>query len=138
MLQLSSAISLLGLGAATLATFLVGGLWFARLSGKYYAIALGRQDTPARKVATNFILGPLLCCLVTVVAGAILMRALQIDNCSDALLFAVVVCLGYLTATTVNPGIGPNIPRPLFYSLISGSYFFVSSIVISVVLMATR
>ena len=52
--------------------------------------------------------------------------------------FGATVGFGYLAATTVNTAINPNIPRPLFYGLISGSYFLLSSVVVAVILVAMR
>jgi hypothetical protein len=43
-----------------------------------------------------------------------------------------------LAATTVNTAINPNIPRPLLYGLISGTYFVLSSIAVSVIVVAMQ
>jgi hypothetical protein len=52
--------------------------------------------------------------------------------------FGAIVGAGYLAATTINVAINPNIPRPLFYGLISGSYFFLSSVIASVILVILK
>lgn len=90
------------------------------------------------KPALRFILGPLVCGLVTTVAMAVLFYAFDIETLADALLFGGIVGAGLLAATTVNTGINPNIPRPLVYGLVSGSYFFLSGLIVSIILVAMR
>jgi MFS family permease len=120
---------------ATLASFVLGALWFTVLFGKPYARALGRAHVPGQKPGMLFIAGPFACGLATTVASAVLIKALKLESVGQALAFGAVVGLGYLAATTVNTAINPNMPRPLFYGLISGSYFFVSGVVASVILV---
>lgn len=88
------------------------------------------------KPALRFILGPLVCGLVTTVAMAVLFYAFDIESFTDALLFGGIVGAGLLASTTVNTGINPNIPRPLLYGLVSGSYFFLSGLIVSIILVA--
>lgn len=131
-------ISPVAVGVATLASFVLGALWFAVILAKPYRAALGRQHSPPEKPAPLFLVGPLLCGLVTVVTSAVLLRVLKVESLRDAFAFGAIVGLGYLAATTVNTAINPNIPRPLFYGLISGSYFLTSSVVTSLILVAMR
>ena len=138
MFNVLGQINWLGVIAATFAAAVLGALWFTALFGKFYTLALGREGQPPFKMTPIFMAGPFVCGLVTVVASAILMRALAIDNFGDALMFGIIVGLGLLTATTVNTGINPNIPRPLLYGLVSGSYFFVTGVVVSLILVALR
>jgi hypothetical protein len=120
-------ISWLGISAATIATQMVGALWFTALFGRFYARALGREGQPA-KMSPIYIVGPLVCNLVTVIASAMILRALGVENLGDGIMFGAIIGLGFLTATTVNTGINPNIPRPFLYGAISGSYFLVAGI----------
>ncbi len=71
-------------------------------------------------------------------AFSILIRAFRIESIADGLVFGAIVGFGFLAATTVNTAINPAMPRPLFYGLISGSYFFVSGLIASVILVALR
>ena len=64
------------------------------------------------------------------------MRALGVTTYGDGLFFGFIAGLGFLTTTSVNTGINPNIPHPLSYGLISGSYFLVAGVMISLILMA--
>jgi RsiW-degrading membrane proteinase PrsW (M82 family) len=63
-----------------------------------------------------------------VIASAMILRALGVENLGDGIMFGAIIGLGFLTATTVNTGINPNIPRPFLYGAISGSYFLVAGI----------
>ena len=124
--------------AATVALAVVGGLWFTVFFGKAYAVALGRENQPQNTPGSLFIFGPLVCSFVTVVASSILIHALKIESMGDGLSFGAIVGFGFLTMTTVNTAINPNMPRPLFYGLISGSYFFVSGLITSMILVALK
>ena len=124
----------LAIAVCAAALFVLGGLWFVVLFGKQYAVALGRENAPRTTPGPLYMVGPLVCSVFNIVASAWLMRALHIDSLGGALLFGAIVGGGYLAATTVNTGINPNIPRPLFYGALSGSYFFLSGLVTSTIL----
>jgi Protein of unknown function (DUF1761) len=136
MFDVLGQINWLGVAAATLATAVLGGLWFTALFGKYYTVALGREGQPPFKMTPIFIAGPFLCGFVTCIASAILIRALGIITYGDGLTFGVVTGFGCLATTTVNTGINPNIPRPILYGLVSGSYFLVAGVIIALILVA--
>jgi Protein of unknown function (DUF1761) len=138
MFNVLGQINWLAVTAATLATAMLGALWFTALFGKYYAVALGREGRPLAKMTPIFMVGPFLCGLVTCIASAILMRALGIDNYGNGLMFGLITGLGLLATTTVNTGINPNIPRPILYGVISGSYFLVAGVMISLILTVLR
>jgi Protein of unknown function (DUF1761) len=136
MFNVLGQINWLAVAAATLAAAVLGALWFTALFGKYYTVALGREGQPPPEMTPIFMIGPFVCGLATCIASAILMRALGIDNLRDGLVFGLIVGLGFLGATTVNTGINPNIPRPILYGVISGSYFLVAGVIISLILVA--
>ncbi|QMV45034.1 DUF1761 domain-containing protein [Cohnella cholangitidis] len=123
---------------AALASALLGGVWFTVIFGKAYALALGREGAPSEKPAPIFIAGPFVCGLVTTVATAILIYALGIETIDNAMIFGGIAGIGFLASTTVNTAINPNIPRPLLYGLISGSYFLLSGLITSVILVAMK
>lgn len=85
-----------------------------------------------------FFVGPALCALVVTVASAGLMQLLHITTYGQAVAFAHYhyMGFGYLVANTINIAINPNIPRPLFYSLLSGSYHLVGILLASLILVA--
>ncbi|NUL04054.1 DUF1761 domain-containing protein [Streptomyces lunaelactis] len=130
-------VNWIGVLVAFLAFFLMGALWFALLFNKAYNISLGRDASAAPEGSALFYAGPALTSLVITITSAVLMAALRVDSYPDALLFGLIVGAGYLVANTVNIAINPNFPRPLFYSLISGAYNLVGSVLVSAILVAT-
>lgn len=114
---------------------IVGALWFTLFFPKQYKKSLGKEgETLPNKPI--FIVGPTICSLVITVTSALLMSALHIQSCGSAFEFALVVGLGYLVANTTNIAINPNIPHPIHYSIISGSYHLVGIIIVSFILVA--
>ncbi|EFC40672.1 predicted protein [Naegleria gruberi] len=132
------ALNWIAILVATLCASFLGGLWFTALFGRVYAEALGRRYQPENKLAPIFIIGPLICTVVTTITSSMMVEAFNINSIADGFLFGALVGFGFLAMTTVNTAINPNMPRPLFYGLISGCYFFLAGIIINVVLVAFR
>ncbi|APR78180.1 Hypothetical protein A7982_03527 [Minicystis rosea] len=135
MLDALTRINWIAVAAATVATTVIGGLWFAVLFGKAYATVLGREHAPKAKPAPIFIVGPMVCSLITTITSAVLIRALHLTSLGDGIVFGALVGFGYFVATMTNTAINPNMPRPLAYSLVSGPFFFLTSIVTSLILV---
>ncbi len=122
---------------AFVAYFLLGALWFTLLFSKWYKISLGRaNETLSNKLI--FIVGPALCTLVVTVASAVLMYALNISSLVNAFEFSLLIGIGYLVANTVNIAINPNIPRPILYGIISGTYHLVGIIIANSILVLMK
>lgn len=122
---------------AFVAYFMLGALWFTLFFSKQYKISLGREnETLPNKLI--FILGPALCSLVITITSAILMYALNISSFSNAFEFSLLVGLGYLVANTVNIAINPNIPRPILYGIISGTYHLVGILIVCSILVVMK
>lgn len=138
MFNVIGEINWLGAVGAGIAAFMIGGVWFAVLLAKPYARALGRENAPQGKVAPLVIIGSAVWSFLTAIISAVLMRALGVESMGDALMFSLIIGLGYLAATTTNTAINPNIPRPLLYGLVSGSYHFVAAVVICLILVFVR
>jgi hypothetical protein len=138
MLNILTTINWLSVLAAFVAYFLLGPLWYLGLFAKPYRAALGKENEPAAPPALIFIIGPAVCSLVITVTCAVLLYALHINSYASALSFGLLVGLGYLFANTVNVAINPNIPRPLFYGLITGSFHLVGMVLVNVILVAMK
>lgn len=134
MLNFIGEINIIGIISAILILFILGGMWFTLIFGKQYRLALGKENIPQEKLKPIFLIGPLLCSSINVFTSHLLMHALKVATLQEAMTFGVVIGFGYLAATSVNTGINPNIPRPLLYGLISGSYFFLAGIITSLIL----
>lgn len=138
MINVISDLNWFGVLLAFVAYFFLGALWFTFLFKKQYTISLGRENDLQQSLAPIFFIGPALCTLIITLTSAILMNALNIESYENALMFAVIVGFGYLVANTVNIGINPNIPRPLLYGAISGSYHLVGILMVSIILVSMR
>lgn len=125
-------ISVLALLVAFVAYFVLGGVWFAAVFSKQYKASLGRAADAPQPSSLLFIVGPALCTAVVVVASSVLIEALDITAVGDAVVFALIVGIGYLVANTVNIAINPNMPRPLYYAAISGGYHVLGILLASV------
>jgi hypothetical protein len=119
------------------AYFLLGALWFTLLFSKQYKISLGRKNETLPN-APIFIVGPALCSLVITIVSAVLIYTLNIQYWKDALEFSIVVGIGYLFANTVNIAINPNIPRPILYGIITGTYHLLGMLIVSIILIAMK
>ncbi|RPE12589.1 DUF1761 domain-containing protein [Chitinophaga lutea] len=117
--------------------FLLGALWFTLFFSRPYKISLGRENEtlPNKPI---FIVGPALCSLVITLATAVLLYALDISGWGDAVAFALLIGIGFLVANTVNIAINPNIPRPILYGVISGSYHLTGILIVSMILTAMK
>lgn len=131
-------INWIGVVLATLASTVLGGVWFAALVAKPYARALGRDPEQSVEMSGLAYGGPMLCTLFTVVASALLVEALDIKAMSDSIVFGLIVGIGYLAATMTNVAINPNFPRPLAYAAVNAPFFTLSGLASSVILVAMR
>lgn len=138
MFNVLSDISWFSVLLAFIPYFLLGALWFTLFFPGQYKISLGKENEAPQKPAPIFIVGPAICCLIITFATAILIYALKIDSYEDAVTFAVIIGFGYLVSNTINIAINPNIPRPLLYGLISGSYHFVGILIVCMILVAMK
>ncbi|HLP50365.1 MAG TPA: DUF1761 domain-containing protein [Chitinophagales bacterium] len=127
----------LGVAVATVVYFIIGGLWFTVFFSKPYKVSLGKanETLPNKPI---FVVGPMLCTIVITIASAVLIYALNINSYGGAIEFALLVGIGYLVANTVNIAINPNIPRPILYGIISGSYHLICINLASVIIVAFK
>ena len=122
---------------AFIAYFLVGALWFTLLFSKWYKRSLGREN----EILENkpiFIIGPALCTLIITLASAILIYALNITTLNDGFEFSLLIGVGFLVANTVNIAINPNIPKPILYGIISGTYHLTGILIANTIIIAMK
>ncbi|MBN9175783.1 MAG: DUF1761 domain-containing protein [Microbacterium sp.] len=127
---------------AILVAFIVSAalaaVYFPVLIAKPYAVALGRQDAPSIKGTPVSNLGPVVCVLLITITSAVLLRAMDVTDVGEAVVFALIVGVGYLTVMTFQIAINPNFPRPLLYGLINAPYFILSSILTAIIVTLIR
>ncbi|GAB3503482.1 DUF1761 domain-containing protein [Emticicia fontis] len=115
----------------------VGALWFTLFFTKPYKISLGKENEtlPNKPI---FIAGPAICTFVVTLTFAILFYALNIQSFTEAIGFSLLIGTGFLVANTTNIAINPNIPRPILYSVISGSYHLVGIVLAGIILVVMK
>lgn len=137
MLSAFSEIHWLAVAAATIASFILGGLYFMVLVPKPYLYVTGREKLPKEQQTVSgaiFMVGPLVCSLITIIADAYLIRALGVSTAMDAAMLGLIVGLGFLVPMTFNIAINPLFPRPLQYGLLNTPYFLASNVVACILL----
>ncbi|OMP77881.1 DUF1761 domain-containing protein [[Flexibacter] sp. ATCC 35208] len=114
-----------------------GALWFTVWFPKPYRRSLGKENEtlPNKPI---FIVGPAICSLVITITTALLLYALQISSIKAGIEFGLLIGIGFLVANTVNIAINPNIPRPILYGIISGSYHLVGILIVNAILIAMK
>ncbi|MFY0406994.1 DUF1761 family protein [Solicola sp. PLA-1-18] len=134
MLEAFAQISWIGVVVATVVLTVLGGLYFVLLVPEQYLRVLGREGVEAPAPTVVAAVGPLVCGFLTVLASAVLVAALDIESLGEAVVFGLVVGVGYLVAMTFQIAINPNFPHPIGYGLLNAPYFLVGSVLTSVVL----
>lgn len=129
-------INWLGVLVAFVAFAALGFVYFTFVVPKYYVIALGRENAPAPEQTLIAGLGPVVCIALTTVTSAVMLRALDVTRMSDALVFGLIVGIGYLGTTMLNIAINPNFPRPLYYAALNAPFFVGGSVITSLILVA--
>jgi hypothetical protein len=138
MLSAFAQIPLLAVAAATVVSFMLGGLYFMLLVPKQYLYVTGRENLPKEEQTLPgaiFMVGPLVCSLVTIIADAYLIQALKLDTVLEAVSLGLIVGFGFLVPMTFNIAINPLFPRPLRYGLLNTPYFVISNMIACVLLV---
>ncbi|RZK61266.1 MAG: DUF1761 domain-containing protein [Hymenobacter sp.] len=140
MFNVLPAINWLSVLVAFVAYFLLGALWYLLLFPNPYRASLGKENEPAtgQNQEPLYVVGPAVCALIITITCAVLLYALRIDTYGNALRFALLVGVGYLFTNTVNIAINPNMPRPFFYGLITGSYHLLGMVLVNLILVALK
>lgn len=124
-----SQVNWLAVVVATVLLAGLGALYFLVIVPKQYVVVLGRENAPTPEGGVIDGLGPVVCTFLTVLTSAVLMAALGIDTVGDAVVFGLVVGVGYLLAMTFNIAINPNFPHPIRYGLLNTPYFLGGSVI---------
>jgi hypothetical protein len=124
--------------AGTITSTILGGIYFMALVPKQYLYVTGRENLPADQqnvTGAIFVIGPLLCSLVTATANAYLVAALGIRSLGEATILGLVTGLGFLVPMAFNIAINPLFPRPLQYGLLNAPYFIVANLIACILLV---
>lgn len=128
-------INWLATALATVAYFILGGLWFSPfVFGKYWESAIGFDRPDNWKETSVYYIGPFLGCLIASVAVALLMRAIGIHSMTGAITLGLVTGLGFSTSVSFVNAITPKMQKPLLYGLITGMYHLLGITIVSVII----
>jgi hypothetical protein len=122
----------------TIASTVLGGIYFMALVPKQYLYVTGRENLPAdqqKVTGTIFVIGPMVCSVVTVTANAYLVAAIGIGSLGEAALLGMVTGLGFLVPMAFNIAINPLFPRPLQYGLLNAPYFITANLIACILLV---
>ncbi|MEJ5943931.1 DUF1761 family protein [Pseudokineococcus basanitobsidens] len=128
-------ISWLGVLVSVVVFAGLGALYFMVLVPRQYLAALGRQDAPPAPRRTVDAVGPLVTTVLLVLTSAVLVAALDLQTVTDAVVFGVLVGVGYLVSMTFTIAINPNFPHPIRYGLLNTPYFLLGSVITAVLLV---
>ena len=138
MLKHFSKISWVGVLASMVFFSFFGWLWFTVLFPDQYASTLDKLGEMAAEPDPIYFYGPPLTILPTLIVTALLMVALGINALKGAVELGLVIGLGYLVANTFDIAINPNIPHPMPYGILVGSFQLVGILVSCVILHVLR
>ncbi|RAW02104.1 DUF1761 domain-containing protein [Pseudochryseolinea flava] len=138
MINLLSNLNWWGVLAAFLPYTILGALWFTLFFVKPYKATLGKANQELNNKAPIYIVGPMICTFFITVAAAIFIDALNIQTMGNAIEFAFIAGIGFLVANTLNIAINPNIPHPIRYGVITGSYHLVGITIASIIIVLMK
>jgi uncharacterized membrane protein len=108
--------------AATVAYYLLGGLWFTPLFGRLWDRAVGvARVRGARAPALSYV-APLVGCFLTSLATSLVVSAFEVTQLGDALLLGVVLGVGCGAAVSLTNSPTPTAPHPLLFAAVTGGY----------------
>jgi hypothetical protein len=126
----------LAVAVAALAYFAFGGLWFSTVVfGRQWQQALDWKPAEGERVGIKYYIGPLITCLVTTLATAMLAKATDTDTFGEAIVLGLVLGVGVAGAVLFVTGyFDPKKPRPMTWFGITAGYHLIGILIAAVVL----
>jgi hypothetical protein len=125
--------------AATLALYVLGGLWYSpALFGPSWRAGVGFVPPNGWKPGKLLYLAPLAGCFVVTLATALLVTIADAHSATDGVALGIIVGLGYGAAVAGVDATAPSHPRPGTLALIVGAYWTVGLTMVAVILSAWR
>jgi hypothetical protein len=138
-LQSLAAVNWLAVLAATVALYLLGGLWYSpALFGPRWRAGVGFAPSDAWKPGALLYLAPLVGCFVVTLATALLVTIADAHSATDGVALGLIVGLGYGAAVAGVDATAPSHPRPGMLALITGAYWTVGLVMVAVLLSVWR
>ncbi len=129
----TSDLPWLAIAAATLASYVLGALWFTPLFGRAWDRSIGHVPDGPRRFALAYYLVPLVSSAAVSVALAVVLMLSRVGDLVAAVAVGAIVGLA-LAAVSVNNALTPHTPHPFAHGAIVGGYHLTSTVLIAVVL----
>jgi hypothetical protein len=138
-LEALASLNWLAVVAATLALYLLGGLWYSpALFGPRWRVGVGFAPPHGWKPGALLYLAPLDGCFVVTLATALLDTIADAQSATDGVVLGLIVGLGYAAAVAGVDATAPSHPRPGTLALIVGAYWAVGLTMVAVILSVWR
>jgi hypothetical protein len=138
-LESLAAINWLAVAAATVALYVLGGLWYSpMLFGPRWRAGVGFVPPDGWKPGALLYLGPLVGCFVVTLATALLVTIADAHSATDGVSLGLIVGLGYGAAVAGVDATAPSHPRPGTLALVVGAYWTVGLTMVAVILSVWR
>jgi hypothetical protein len=138
-LESLAAINWVAVAAATVALYLLGGLWYSpALFGSKWRAGVGFDPPDGWKPGKLLYLAPLAGCFLVTVATALLVTIADAHSATDGVALGLIVGLGYGAAVAGVDATAPSHPRPGTLALIVGAYWTIGLTMVAVILSAWR
>jgi hypothetical protein len=138
-LESLAAINWLAVAAATVALYVLGGMWYSPvLFGPRWRAGVGFVPPDGWKPGALLYLGPLVGCFVVTLATALLVTIADAHSATDGVSLGLIVGLGYGAAVAGVDATAPSHPRPGTLALVVGAYWTVGLTMVAVILSVWR
>lgn len=137
-LGLLGQLNWLAVLAATLAYFVLGGVWFIpKVFGDAWMRSIGWEPSEDDMPGAAVYLGPLVTCFVATVATALLARATGASGIGEGLVLGLVTGVGIAgTVLFVTGYFDPKKPKPMVWFAIMASYHLLGLVIAAVIVTA--
>lgn len=134
MFDVLSNINWLAVIVAGIVYYMLGGFWFSAAAfQKVWDKAIGFDRPKDWKPTPIYYTTPLIGCLLSSVAVAILSKALGIISLTDALTLGLIAGVGFAAAITYTNAITPKTPRPLLFGALVGVYHAIGVMLVAAI-----
>ncbi len=130
-----SGLNWLAILAATVAGFLIGGVWYGPLFGKAWLRAIGKTEEELGGAAGPMILSFFTAAATSIVLAGIL-NIMAAPDLVDGIVLGLLVGVGFIAAGMASDYAFCGWPRPLFF--IQAGYRVSYSVVMGIILAAWR